>query len=654
MTRTTLLLLTMLIRITTQATQTDSDMDNGKEINNFSFIAYDCGQPTNIANFAVDKKVCPPEADPTPHTTGVFSLAQKQTRMIARGHKCKRVISRFTVVCSSNLIASHQRLATIPEIEIPESVPLIECRELIKKGFFHGPDGKDHEVKVGATTVFNFHTAGREEVSGSTIVCQGEDVKLGENVIQGVAILEQVKISIYEVTMRFSMLGQQEVAEVKEDHVSIACNSYEHGCVLDDRTYIWGTAKATSFQRVNSFSAEIFKDQDQDVLISQEQKIRLVLGSSLTLHGRVYRATKFAEIYVIPGKADYLDNMPADHLKLTAWVAARDDYLAWALEQQIIRVALDIQQTSCTRTQDLARTQLALAINSGGGFHNLLLGKNQYGTLWGETIFTFQCEAITVKPRRSTVCTKELAVITSDGAPRYMQPVTRVLSDHPTVAPCSALMPAKYETDQGVWIAATPALSVVAAPSVPANSNHLFEVNHTDMSTGGLYTTEQLTKFGQLLNYPKITAAVTDSVLHQICVDNQHTLCQDLRQGLGEGHPLAMSPIFNFRHRFITFLHNFGEAAAILVALYTIGSAAIWISSTIFNCFQLRHLAGARKWLQPFCPLLHITRDYGRTARMAAQRRREEEAAQEEEERDAQIIQELQEDDARGGFEEVV
>jgi hypothetical protein len=631
----------------------DSEMNNGNTIgDHFSFAAYECERPTDIANFAVDKNVCPPHLAPEPQTSGVFSLVQKQTRSIAKGHKCQRVISKFTVVCSSNLIASHQRLATIPEIEIPEKVPVEECQQLIRDGFFHGPDGREHRVKIGTTGIFNFHTAGKEEVSGSTIVCEGEDVKLGDNIISGVAILEQVKIALYDVTLRFSISGQSEVTEVKEDHISIACNSYEHGCELDDRTYIWGALQDTTFQRINSFQAMVIHHQDQEVLISEEQKIRLVLGIARTVHGRDYRSTKFSNIYVIAGDAEYLHPMTADHLKLTAWVAARDDYLAWALEQQIIRVASEIQQTQCTRTQDLARTQLSLAINSGGGLHNLLLGENHYGTVWGETIFTFRCKPTTVKPRATKVCTKELAVATLDGMPRYLQPITRVLSDHPTVTPCSALMPAKYETDQGVWISATPILTVVSAPVKLLKRSHMFQLNHTDMTTGGLYTNEQLVKFGELLNYPKVTAAVKDSVLHQICVDNDHVLCQDLRERLGVDHPLALSPIFNFRHNIIEFLHRFGETAAILVAIYIIGSTLLWIGITIFNCIQLRDLAGVRKWIQPFCPLMHITRDYGRTARMAAQRRRDEAATQEQEEMDNYTMQQLQEDDAKGGFNE--
>ena len=37
-------------------------------------------------------------------------------------------MSQFTYVCSNSLVASHQRLATIPQIEVTEELTTEECQ----------------------------------------------------------------------------------------------------------------------------------------------------------------------------------------------------------------------------------------------------------------------------------------------------------------------------------------------------------------------------------------------------------------------------------------------------------------------------------------------------------------------------------------------
>ena len=60
-----------------------------------------------------------------------YSLLQKVNTQFATGHKCSQVLSKFTYVCANSLVASHQRLATIPEIEVPTTFTPDQCREMV-------------------------------------------------------------------------------------------------------------------------------------------------------------------------------------------------------------------------------------------------------------------------------------------------------------------------------------------------------------------------------------------------------------------------------------------------------------------------------------------------------------------------------------------
>ena len=115
----------------------------------------------------------------------------------------------------------------------------------------------------------NFHEAGRQEVSGATIICEGEQVKLGDRIINGVVILDQVRISVRRIHLRFSTVRG---TVVKEDHLSLPCPGYDHSCTISSATYIWGKIDATQYKRIQVIQALILEQEGQQVLISKQAK----------------------------------------------------------------------------------------------------------------------------------------------------------------------------------------------------------------------------------------------------------------------------------------------------------------------------------------------------------------------------------------------
>ena len=642
-------------------------MTNGMETMNLE--AFRCDSPVNLQDFQVvtHNESCgrlPMQRDPLQR----YAIVQKRSYNKAAGFKCTKRVSRFTFICTSNALAAHQRLAAIPEIELPQDMARDDCHSLVTDEEYEGPDGARHKVPLGKTTVLRFHEAGREEVSGQTVVCEGEQVKLGNRVIQGVAVLTQVKF--HTQAMTFRMDATTATVEVKEDHRILPCTAFYHFCVTSEGTYLWEEADTTRFQKVRVFSGQLTMEENQEVLISTEQKLRLVLGQTERYEGRDYRKTKYSNIYVVNGEAEYMDTFPSDHLRLTAWIAARDDYITWSMEQKILQAYQVMADTSCRRRKDLLHTQMATSFSNPHGSHHLHLGENLFGALVGETLYTYQCQTVKVTPREETRCTKELPVVWEEHN-YYLEPVSRLLKKYGNPVPCSHLMPNKFRTEDGRWIAATPELMVTQAPKEVTEIEGNLNLTHVDMSEGGLYTNQQLAEFTKLLEYPRAKALVANSIYREACHDNHEEVCVSFTEILG---PVKEDPtnLFKLRSRVILFLHNFGEAAASLIAIYILGLGLKWLVDTMVACITLRHVAGRRRWWQPLIPLKWVVSyDYGRASSQARKQQREEqqERAAEmqhlqrqeghhqhvpiDEEQDRRLLDELQKDEGFDSTEKI-
>ena len=75
----------------------------------------------------------------------------------------------------------------------------------------------------------------------------------------------------------------------------------------------------------------------------------------------------------------------------------------------------------------------------------------------------------------------------------------------------------------------------------------------------------------------------------------------------------------------MSFLHTFGDAAAIAIACYCIGILLKSLVDMMVACVTLRHVTGRRRWWQPLVPLKWVVSyDYGRASRQARKQQKEE------------------------------
>ena len=583
------------------------------QVNGITLKGYLCDHPSQIQDYRIlpfNQSACW-SPKPEPREEKSYSVVQKQVFAKANWAKCSKTVSSFTFVCTHNMIAAHQRLAEVPQIEIPVKVGQEECHTWITTGRYKGPNGRAYSVEMGRTTVLNFYQHGHAEISGESIICEGERLKLGDRIIEGVAVLQQVKVTLEPRKYRFAAASGK--VQVQKDHVELPCVGILHYCETSEATFIWDAIESSQYQLVQIIQAELREEEGAPVLISRQHRIRLVLGDQQKQEGRVYFATKYDQIFVCEGAADYLTPISSNVLRLTAYVNARDDFLSWALEEKIKEAYEVLSNQRCHREQDMLKTTMATSFTSPEGYHHLHLGENRFGALIGEVLYEYTCTEVQVSARPTKRCTQELPVTWKQNN-LYLEPISRLLKTYGNTVPCSHLLETKFLTTDGRWISSNPELKYTKAPHQYLHFDKGLNWSHLDMAEGGLYTPTQLKEFQQLLNYPRAKKIISDHLVHEVCSNNDHTLCADFN------HMVEKTPgaglIESLQNRLLKFFHNFGDLCAIFIAIYVFGTAILWITGFFWSCAALKEVKGRRRWIQPFLPIKWVASyDYGRTAR---------------------------------------
>ena len=107
----------------------------------------------------------------------------------------------------------------------------------------------------------------------------------------------------------------------------------------------------------------------------------------------------------------------------------------------------------------------------------------------------------------------------------YVDPVTRLASDHGTPTPCSRYFPLLIRA-QNVWLE-LPHLKTRPAPAIK-NHGRLPDNALEDFSPAIIYSTSELAQFYQLLSYPTYKTSRMSALLYGDCVHQGTCTTPDL------------------------------------------------------------------------------------------------------------------------------
>ena len=112
-----------------------------------------------------------------------YHVLQKKRNTKMEGWSCDIIRSTFILHCG---MFSHQDFVQMPDIEIRQSASLSQCQNIINTGYIVTKEGTMHEVKIGEETIFHVSERGILHEDNNKIWCEGQEVKINNNLISGV------------------------------------------------------------------------------------------------------------------------------------------------------------------------------------------------------------------------------------------------------------------------------------------------------------------------------------------------------------------------------------------------------------------------------------------------------------------------------------
>ena len=153
------------------------------------------------------------------------------------------------------------------------------------------------------------------------------------------------------------------------------------------------------------------------------------------------------------------------------------------------------------------------------------LGQGCYIITRGDTYLTFTCKPRSGKILETTECFEEVPLVGG----LYVDPVTRLASQHGTPMPCSRYFPLIVRT-QTAWLE-LPHLKTRTAPAIKSHGR-LPEDALEDFSAAILYSKSELQQFYELLSYPTYKTSRISALLYGDCVHQARCVSPSSPTGL--------------------------------------------------------------------------------------------------------------------------
>ena len=150
------------------------------------------------------------------------------------GFSCQLIKTRFYLYCGS---FSHTKFEKIPDVELSQSVGVNQCRKWTRNKVFKTKDGSKHPINVPGENILHINDLGVLDASGS-VSCQGQSLKIGNNVVEQSVILSQYRVVIKCETFRLKTGANVEVIG-SHTRLPRSCRPKSGSCSTDTTTYFW-------------------------------------------------------------------------------------------------------------------------------------------------------------------------------------------------------------------------------------------------------------------------------------------------------------------------------------------------------------------------------------------------------------------------------
>lgn len=530
------------------------------EISSYSFTGYNCQQPNDVHEYNVQQLCTTAETKVKNQVNQTITLLQYDSIRKLNGYSCTKTTSSFKLYCGA---FSHEKIPTVPQIEIREEVSEEECREWVKQKRYVNTRRMAHPLTINTENIFYETPVGQVLVRNDNVECQGETMKIGGQILDQVVEMKQIKIVISEDKFKFK--GNR--GESRNQHVQLPnhCHLTTAGCTTPQATYIWEFGEEyCALERVRTVRGRI----ENQVFIDEEKLIRIKLLKPST---RDFQGcpniqlinTEYDKLFVALQDTKEFPTITETAIDIAEYIATREDFMMYEIEEKLLTLEEDQDTQTCMREFQFRQQNGIFPWKKEG---------NMFAQFQGEVLSIFNCHQVTVTPREDPQCYEELPVFLEEEK-LFLQPITHRLMKHGSIRPCEKMKSPKYQTDSGVWISMNPGIHIEPKPLLLHHKQ--IQMKHLDMSSGGLFTTGQLQQWEDAINFEDYQTSINRRINIQACNEES---CISNNYQTGGVREILVHELENISIRawILKMLQQFGQWCSITVAV-------IWITQFLYR-----------------------------------------------------------------------
>lgn len=471
-------------------------------ISSYSFTGYDCRKPTNIQEYNIQNFCKINESNLKNKINQTVSLLQFDPVYRKNGFSCTKTVSSFKLYCGA---FSHEKIPTVPHIEIKEMVDEKECQRWINQKRYVSSRGAEHSLLINTENIFYETPIGQVLVRNDNVECQGETMKINNQLLDQVVEMKQIKIVISKDKFKFK--GNR--AESRNQHVQLPshCHMELGGCSTSQATYIWELGEEhCPLEKVRTTNGNIINQTfvDEDNLI----RIKLLEPSNRNFPGCPdipLITTEYNRLFITLQNTEEFPTITETAIDIAEYIATREDFLMYEIEKKLLNVVEDQDVQGCERNFHLQQQK---------GIFPWKTKENIFAQFQGEVLSIFSCDKVNVNPRDENECYEELPIIFKEEQ-LFLQPITHRITQHGSRRPCEKIKTPKYQTNEGVWISMSPQIHIEPTPSLMYHK--LIKLDHFDMAKGGVFTTTQLQQWQDSVNFEDYKSSINSRINLQAC-----------------------------------------------------------------------------------------------------------------------------------------
>ena len=527
-----------------------------KPSHSYSMTYHDCSHPTSVVEINV-RSICE-ESIQKEETKKTYTVLQKRGHQELTGYSCTITKSEFEIYCGS---FSHQKLVKPPDIEIPVEVSQQECLSLYNHQRYITSYGTTHEAKLGET-IFTAGEKGVISEGNGNIYCQGEEMRVGDQIVKQILILSQYRVKVLEEKF---ILDRNRV-EVIGDHLRLPeeCTPEKGACSAGGTTYIWKYQQKCPYVKIRQLELDqtengYLVDHHNKLVFKVEDKARF--GPPCPSGGNLYY-TEYSELYL----TEESEFDMVKELDMSVYIRSRDDYLMWQMEQKNSQTMKSLAQETCHGKYKDVRDEV------------IPVAGNHFGRRSGDILFIFDCQKRVGKVASLDECYKNIPIMPKgEDKVKFVGAETKIVSDYqeaPIPCPPSAFTTSIY-TEEGKWITLSPTIKLRNAPKETSLIKYDSQI-HEDMAEGGLFTEEELLQWNDLIMWSTFRDSNKEYLAQGVC-KNQQCNSQEYAHIPGRGLDYGMMTkkidalTNNLWNRFYKFVEkNFVAIAMVIMGYWAI------------------------------------------------------------------------------------